>query len=70
MQVTLRAVWLAMVRCCYSEGDLRLIEREEDMLFVPIRASHYNELLAIVLKVHGPVARDTKSTARLFSNRK
>lgn len=63
-------VWLAMVRCCYTEGDLRLIVREDDLLSIPMRASYYSELLAIVAKVHGPVARDTQSTAKLFADRK
>lgn len=45
---------------CYEKRELRTYMKKKNLITVPIRALHLNEILSLFSKAHGPILQIKK----------
>ena len=53
-------IWKVILTMCYEKRALRAYMRKKNLITVPIRTVHFNEILHLFRKAHGPLLQIKK----------
>ena len=58
--VTVWQIWKVILTLCFEQKTLKAYMSKANLITVPVRALHYNEVLCLFRKAHGPILKIEK----------